>query len=191
MQFLHGFGQDMRKSWRASSSASLSSFAVISASWVSASSGRRMSRTSPSTRAAIAALARPGPMAAAISAGVVPRATSRSEPSGRVTRIMSDIGIACFQDGLEWPLCQSGRVAARAKPWRLAAGPVCAISIHTKRRRGCAGAQRSALSANAGPKHLPGAGRGCEAPVGRTIVRNCALPSHKPLRLACGDPPPS
>ena len=36
--------------------------------------------------------------AAAMSAGVVPRATSRAEPSGRVTRIISeaDIGKRCF-----------------------------------------------------------------------------------------------
>src|SRR3546814_16213810 len=62
-----------------------------------ASSGRRMSRTSPSTVAASAALARPGPISAAICAGVVPRATSRAEPSGRVTRIISDIGKQAFQ----------------------------------------------------------------------------------------------
>src|SRR5690242_428224 len=49
-----------------------------------------MSRTSPSTRAAIAALASPGPIAAATSAGVVPGATSRTEPSGSVMRNISD-----------------------------------------------------------------------------------------------------
>src|SRR5437868_367409 len=50
----------------------------------SPSNGRLRSRSSPSTRAASAALARPGPIAAATSAGVVPGETSRAVPSGSV-----------------------------------------------------------------------------------------------------------
>ena len=84
------------KSWRAISSASASSRLVTKASCASTSIGRMISRNSPSTRAAIAAFARPGPIAAAISAGVVPRATSRAEPSGRVTRIISDMDLLAF-----------------------------------------------------------------------------------------------
>ena len=72
------------KSCRASSSASSSSRAVTSASSASPSKGRLMSRNSPSTRAAIAALARPGPIAAATSAGVEPCSISRTDPSGRL-----------------------------------------------------------------------------------------------------------
>src|SRR5438094_10075487 len=41
-----------------------------------------MSRTSPSTFAASAAFARPGPIAAATSAGVDPSGTSFTDPSG-------------------------------------------------------------------------------------------------------------
>jgi pimeloyl-ACP methyl ester carboxylesterase len=44
------------------------------------------------TRAANAALARPGPIAAATSAGVEPGATSRTEPSGRRILKISDMG---------------------------------------------------------------------------------------------------
>jgi hypothetical protein len=54
--------------------------------------GRARSRISPSILAASAALASPGPIAAAMSAAVVPGATSRAEPSGRVMRIMLDMG---------------------------------------------------------------------------------------------------
>src|SRR5690606_15494883 len=54
-----------------------------------------MSRTSPFTRAASAALARPGPIAAATSAGVEPRGTSRTEPSGRLILSISVIEKSC------------------------------------------------------------------------------------------------
>ena len=50
-----------------------------------------MSRTSPSTRAASAALASPGPIAAATSAGVEPSGISRTEPSGSVILNISDM----------------------------------------------------------------------------------------------------
>jgi hypothetical protein len=50
-----------------------------------------ISRSSPSTRAAIAALASPGPIEAAMSAGVVPAATSRTEPSGRLIFSIADM----------------------------------------------------------------------------------------------------
>ncbi len=53
-----------------------------SARLASPSNGRMMSRTSPSTLAASAALARPGPIAAATSAGVEPSGISFTEPSG-------------------------------------------------------------------------------------------------------------
>src|SRR5688572_7156644 len=54
-----------------------------------------ISRTSPSTLAASAALARPGPIAAATSAGVDPSGTSRTEPSGRAILNIFDMGRAC------------------------------------------------------------------------------------------------
>src|SRR3990167_1640800 len=56
----------------------------MSARLASPSNGRMISRTSPFTRAASAALARPGPIAAATSAGVEPAGISRTEPSGRL-----------------------------------------------------------------------------------------------------------
>src|SRR5690242_17205826 len=55
----------------------------MSARLESPSKGRMMSLTSPSTLAASAALARPGPIAAATSAGVDPSGISFTEPSGR------------------------------------------------------------------------------------------------------------
>src|SRR5690606_24698475 len=58
--------------------------AVTSARLASPSNGRVRSRSSPSTRAASAALASPGPIAAATSAGVEPAGISRTDPSGRL-----------------------------------------------------------------------------------------------------------
>src|SRR3546814_6759311 len=80
-----------------------------------------MSRSSPSILAASAAFASPGPMSAAICAGVVPRTTSRAEPSGRVTRIIWDIeksaflavGLAPGNGTKTAPLCQYAIGAAR------------------------------------------------------------------------------
>ena len=60
----------------------VSSREVIKARFESPSNGRMMSRTSPSTLAASAALARPGPIAAATSAGVDPSGISFTDPSG-------------------------------------------------------------------------------------------------------------
>jgi hypothetical protein len=55
---------------------------VTSSSFASPSSGRLRSRNSPLILAASAALASPGPIAAATSAGVEPSGISRTEPSG-------------------------------------------------------------------------------------------------------------
>ena len=55
---------------------------LISARLASPSNGRMMSRISPSTLAASAALASPGPIAAATSAGVEPSGISFTDPSG-------------------------------------------------------------------------------------------------------------
>ena len=65
---------------------------MTSASSESPSNGRVMSRSSPLTRAASAALARPGPIAAATSAGVEPSGISRDEPSGSLILNISDMG---------------------------------------------------------------------------------------------------
>ena len=73
--------------WRSTSSAS-GSRSVRMASRVSPSSGRSRSHTVPSTFAASAARASPGPIASATARGVVPDATSRTLPSGRVTLIV-------------------------------------------------------------------------------------------------------
>ena len=70
-------------SWRISSSDS-GSFLVMMRILASCSMGRNRSHSLPSTMMISAALARPGPMAAAISAPVTPRAKVMALPSGKV-----------------------------------------------------------------------------------------------------------
>src|SRR3989441_175077 len=72
--------------WRSTSSA-CGSLSVRIATFMRSGSGRARSHTCPSTRAATAALARPGPIALARSAAVAPAGNRFSLPSGSVTRI--------------------------------------------------------------------------------------------------------
>src|SRR3989441_9198847 len=72
--------------WRSTSSA-CGSLSVRIATFMRSGSGRARSHTCPSTRAATAALARPGPIALARWAAVAPAGNRFSLPSGSVTRI--------------------------------------------------------------------------------------------------------
>src|ERR1051326_8348238 len=78
-------------SWRNRSRAS-GSFLVMMRSLASRSSGRNRSHCFPSTSATSAALARPGPIDAATSAGVTPRANVIALPSGKVTVTFAAFG---------------------------------------------------------------------------------------------------
>ena len=73
---------EWRRTWRPSSVS-----AVMIDTWAPSWSGRPRSHSSPSTRAATAALARREPIDAATSPPVVPSGYARSLPSGRVMRM--------------------------------------------------------------------------------------------------------
>ena len=62
----------------------------------------------PFTRAASAARARPGPIASATCRDVVPAGTSRTLPSGRVTRIVAVVEAVMAPRG-PWPAAPAAR----------------------------------------------------------------------------------
>src|SRR5258706_9559261 len=99
-------------SWRISSSAS-GSLRVMMRILASCSMGRNRSYSLPSTRMISAALARPGPIAAAISPPVTPLAKVMALPSGKVTVTSSgaaDTGISLkSQEGRTFGLSRRPR----------------------------------------------------------------------------------
>src|ERR1700744_4589490 len=87
------------------SSSDSGSFLVMMRSLASASMGRNKSHSLPSTSATKAAFANPGPMEAAISPGVTPRANVSAVPSGKVTETLAegaaDTGFLLFFEGAD------------------------------------------------------------------------------------------
>src|SRR4051812_31147154 len=111
-----------------------------------------MSRTSPSTRAASAALARPGPIAAATSAGVEPSGISFTDPSGSAI-----LSILVMWGG-------SSRAEAPPQP---SAQPPLAKSLKTLQLQSCSG-ERGFHGCN---DSVAGVGRRPRDPLYRQLAR--------------------